>query len=96
MTPFLLLVDCQNNDDLGASIGLENDDDLFLWNVTFEGPEDSLYEVSVCLSKAADNCCISCVYLQQSSLPNLPENFQKILNQLLLNVTVGRLLQDLA
>ena len=36
----------QNNDDLGASIGLENDDDLFLWNVTFEGPESSLYEVS--------------------------------------------------
>lgn len=34
----------QNNDDLGASIGLENDDDLFLWNVTFEGPESSLYE----------------------------------------------------
>lgn len=33
-----------NNDDLGASIGLENDDDLFLWNVTFEGPESTLYE----------------------------------------------------
>jgi len=39
-------VDVANNDDLGASIGLENDDDLFLWNVTFEGPESSLYEVS--------------------------------------------------
>jgi len=38
--------DCQQNDDLGASIGLENDDDLFLWNVTFEGPENTLYEVS--------------------------------------------------
>lgn len=33
------LRDVQNNDDLGASIGLENDDDMFLWNVTFEGPE---------------------------------------------------------
>ena len=40
------LRDTQNNEDLGASVGLENDDDLFLWNVTFEGPEDSLYEVS--------------------------------------------------
>lgn len=39
-------LDTQNNEELGASIGLENDDDLFLWNVTFEGPEDSLYEVS--------------------------------------------------
>ena len=39
-------VDVQQNDDLGASVGLENDDDLFLWNVTFEGPENSLYEVS--------------------------------------------------
>ena len=43
---FLDPPDVQNNDDLGASIGLENDDDLFLWNVTFEGPESSLYEVS--------------------------------------------------
>ena len=40
------LSDVQQNDDLGASVGLENDDDLFLWNVTFEGPENSLYEVS--------------------------------------------------
>ena len=38
------LRDVQANDDLGASIGLENDDDLFLWNIVFEGPEDSLYE----------------------------------------------------
>ena len=36
--------DAQNNDDLSASIGLENDDDLFKWNVLFEGPEDTLYE----------------------------------------------------
>ena len=42
------LRDTQNNEELGASVGLENDDDLFLWNVTFEGPEDSLYEVSKC------------------------------------------------
>lgn len=41
------MTDVANNDDLGASIGLENDDDLFLWNVTFEGPENSLYEVSL-------------------------------------------------
>jgi ubiquitin-conjugating enzyme E2 G1 len=29
---------------LGASIGLVNDDDMFKWNVVFEGPEDTLYE----------------------------------------------------
>ena len=40
------VIDAQQNDELGASIGLENDDDLFLWNVTFEGPENTLYEVS--------------------------------------------------
>ncbi len=34
-----------NNDDIGASIGLENDDNLFLWNVVFEGPQETLYEV---------------------------------------------------
>ena len=38
------LKDCQDRDDISASIGLENDDDLFVWNVVFEGPEDSLYE----------------------------------------------------
>jgi ubiquitin-conjugating enzyme E2 G1 len=37
-------LDIQKADDLNASIGLENDDDLFLWNIVFEGPEDSLYE----------------------------------------------------
>ena len=37
-------IDIQKADDLHASIGLENDDDLFLWNIVFEGPEDSLYE----------------------------------------------------
>lgn len=41
---FHLFIDCQNNDELGASIGLENDDDMFLWNILFEGPEDTLYE----------------------------------------------------
>lgn len=38
------LKDCQDRDDISASIGLENDDDLFLWNVVFEGPENTLYE----------------------------------------------------
>ena len=37
-------LDIQKADDLNASIGLENEDNLFLWNIVFEGPEDSLYE----------------------------------------------------
>ena len=41
---FYRIKDVQNNDDLCASIGLENDDDLFLWNIVFEGPEDTIYE----------------------------------------------------
>ena len=36
--------DCQDRDDISASIGLENDDDLFVWNIVFEGPENTLYE----------------------------------------------------
>ena len=27
------------------SVGLVDDDDLFVWSVIFEGPEDTLYEV---------------------------------------------------
>ena len=44
LTTYFILVDIQKADDLNASIGLENDDNLFLWNIVFEGPEDSLYE----------------------------------------------------
>ena len=35
------------NNELGASIGLEDDNNMFLWNVIFEGPSDTLYEVSL-------------------------------------------------
>ena len=45
LTPPLLL-DIQAHDEIGASVGLENEHDLFLWNVVFEGPADTLYEVS--------------------------------------------------
>ena len=34
----------QNADDLGASVGLVDDDNLFNWSVIFEGPSDTLYE----------------------------------------------------
>ena len=34
-----------NQDDIGVSVGLVDDDDLFVWSVIFEGPEDTLYEV---------------------------------------------------
>ena len=34
----------QNEDALGASIGLVDDEDLFNWTIIFEGPPDTLYE----------------------------------------------------
>ena len=34
----------QNADELGASVGLVDDEDLFNWSVIFEGPPDTLYE----------------------------------------------------
>lgn len=40
------LADLMKNDDIGASVGLENEEDLFVWNIIFEGPVDTLYEVS--------------------------------------------------
>ena len=39
------------DDDIGASVGLENDDDLFVWSIVFEGPNDTLYEVYSILYK---------------------------------------------
>jgi ubiquitin-protein ligase len=41
-----MFTDIQENETISASIGLENEHDLFLWNVIFEGPADTLYEVS--------------------------------------------------
>ena len=38
------LKDISQNDDIGASVGLEDDNNLFQWNVVFEGPTDTLYE----------------------------------------------------
>lgn len=38
------LKDLINNDEIGASVGLENDDNLFVWTVVFEGPQETLYE----------------------------------------------------
>jgi ubiquitin-protein ligase len=43
------ILDLQEN-DFGASLGLVDDSDLFLWNVIIEGPLDTLYEVSDSLS----------------------------------------------
>ncbi len=34
----------QNNDDIGASIGLVDDEDLFNWSIIYEGPTETLYE----------------------------------------------------
>ena len=34
----------QNADDLGASVGLVDDENMFNWSVIFEGPPDTLYE----------------------------------------------------
>ena len=45
LTLRLLPLEIANN-DLGASIGLENDNDMYLWSIIFEGPSDTLYEVS--------------------------------------------------
>ena len=42
----LVYLEIMQNDDIGASIGLENDDNFFLWNIVFEGPTETLYEVS--------------------------------------------------
>ena len=34
----------QNAEEIGASVGLIDDDDLFNWSIIFEGPQDTLYE----------------------------------------------------
>ena len=34
-----------NNNTFGASVGLENDHDMFLWNVIFKGTDGTIYDV---------------------------------------------------
>lgn len=45
-----ILIDLSQNDDIGCSVGLEDESNLFVWNVVFEGPPDTLYEVCEILS----------------------------------------------
>ena len=41
MTP-----DLAEDETIGASVGLEDEHNLFVWDVIFEGPTDTLYEVN--------------------------------------------------
>ena len=34
----------ENDEDIGASVGLVDDNDLFVWSVIFQGPTDTDYE----------------------------------------------------
>ena len=38
------LKELSQNDESGFSVGLENDNSMFKWNVIFNGPEDTPYE----------------------------------------------------
>lgn len=38
------LVDVNNNSDLGFSVGLTDENDIYKWSVCFTGPEGTLYE----------------------------------------------------
>lgn len=38
-------IDLSQNDEIGCSVGLEDENNFFKWNVVFEGPTDTLYEV---------------------------------------------------
>lgn len=38
-------IELSQNDDIGCSVGLEDESNFFKWNVVFEGPSDTLYEV---------------------------------------------------
>lgn len=40
-------LDIQQNDEIGCSVGLEDENDYFKWNIVFEGPSDTLYEVCI-------------------------------------------------
>ena len=51
-TSVLLALELQNEGSY--SIGLEDDNNIFLWNVCFEGSEDTVYEVSTLLCKLID------------------------------------------
>jgi ubiquitin-protein ligase len=40
-------VDLGQNDEIGCSVGLEDDNNFFKWNVVFEGPTETIYEVRI-------------------------------------------------
>ena len=38
-------IELEEADDIGCSVGLIDENDLFNWSLIFEGPSDTLYEV---------------------------------------------------
>ncbi len=53
------MIELQQNDELPVSVGLENDNNMFLWNVIFQGSDDTLYEVSVTHVSGIDDIFVS-------------------------------------
>lgn len=41
----LTQIELSQNDEIGCSVGLEDENNFFKWNVVFEGPTETLYEV---------------------------------------------------
>ena len=46
MLNHLCAIELMQNDDSGFSVGLVDDNNMFKWNVIFNGPEDTIYDVS--------------------------------------------------
>ena len=44
-TMITYVIELNQNDEIGCSVGLEDENNFFKWNVVFEGPSDTLYEV---------------------------------------------------
>jgi len=42
----VFIIELSQNEEIGCSVGLEDESNFFKWNVVFEGPTDTLYEVS--------------------------------------------------
>ena len=42
----VITTELSQNEEIGCSVGLEDESNFFKWNVVFEGPTDTLYEVS--------------------------------------------------
>ena len=68
MLNLFCIIELAQNDELGFSVGLTNDNNMFKWDIIFNGPDGTIYEVSS-PTKHADHSLIGRLLQSRDDVP---------------------------